>query len=59
MNHPKKGQILKGLALPPDQSTHFVTNGGMNAVAVISLGRDLAPGTPTGAYDQAERHLAV
>ena len=51
------GAAPNGLALSPDEKTLYVTNGGMNAIAVISL----APGTPhrvvglipTGWYPQS------
>ena len=54
---PLPGAAPNGLALSPDEKTLYVTNGGMNAIAVISL----APGTPhrvvglipTGWYPQS------
>ncbi|HEX8711982.1 MAG TPA: hypothetical protein VF730_08925 [Terracidiphilus sp.] len=53
------GAAPNGMALSPDEKTLYVTNGGMNAIAVISL----EPGTPhrvmglipTGWYPQSIR----
>jgi YVTN family beta-propeller protein len=51
------GAAPNGLALSPDEKTLYVTNGGMNAIAVIALGAD-APHRvigliPTGWYPQS------
>ncbi|MBI1775888.1 MAG: hypothetical protein HYR63_11130 [Proteobacteria bacterium] len=39
-----KGASPNSLALSPDERTLFATNGGLNAVAVIQLGRDVVAG---------------
>ena len=36
-----RGVSPNNLALSPDEHTLFVTNGGLNAVAVMQLGRDV------------------
>jgi DNA-binding beta-propeller fold protein YncE len=57
-----KGASPNNLALSPDGRTLFVTNGGLNAVAVVALGRDVladdddppqAPGSPDDPDDAA------
>jgi len=58
-----RGAAPNSLALSPDESTLYVTNGGTNSVAVLRLGRDghereeggsgLAGLIPTGWYPQA------
>jgi DNA-binding beta-propeller fold protein YncE len=42
-----KGSNPNGLALSPDESTLYVTNGGTNSLAVVDLGG--GPGAPAGA----------
>jgi len=53
--HPISGSTSNSIALSPDESRLYVTNGGTNSVAVIQLGKDHVHGAaigliPTGWY---------
>ncbi len=53
-----KGANPNSLALSPDDGTLYVTNGGMNSVAVIRLGRD-SLGIAADGLDSGERQSGI